>query len=115
MFLVIPLLDVCTVKIEKAVISIIALIRGVYFYGLLAWIRIEGNLPFESPLTFFRKVRVELGVWIAFVIRFKKIKQKYKDFSPAKILKIEVNPSGKSLIYIKNRSGPRIELCRTPA
>ena len=66
---------------------------------LLIFARLELSWEFELLLSF----------------ALKKIKQKYKDISPAKILNIEVNPSGKSLIYIKNRSGPRTELCRTPA
>ena len=35
--------------------------------------------------------------------------------SSAKILHIEINPAGKSLIQIKNKSGPRTEPCGTPA
>ena len=35
--------------------------------------------------------------------------------SAAKMLHIEVNPSGQSLIQIKNRIGPRTESCGTPA
>ena len=32
-----------------------------------------------------------------------------KDVSYAKTLHVEVNPAGKSLVKIKNRSGPRTE------
>ena len=38
-----------------------------------------------------------------------------KDVSYAKTLHVEVNPAGKSLVKIKNRSGPRTEPCGTPA
>ena len=36
------------------------------------------------------------------------------EVSSAKILHMEVIPSGKLFIYIKNKSGPNTDLCITP-
>ena len=40
--------------------------------------------------------------------------KKSKDVSAAKILHVELRPSLKSFIYIKNKRGPRTEPCGTP-
>ena len=37
-----------------------------------------------------------------------------KELSSAKILHIDIIPSGKSFMYIKNKSGPNIDTCDTP-
>ena len=70
MFLAIRYPDACAIKMQGRVISFIVFIREAHFDRLLVGIRIEGHLPLERPFTYFREVRVELGVCIAFVIHF---------------------------------------------
>ena len=64
MFLTILYLDVCTVKTQRWAIPFVTFIWKERFYSLLVWIRVEGHYLLESIFTYFRKFRVELGVWI---------------------------------------------------
>ena len=104
-----PGYNFCIIECYRKWVFIVWFFRKIYLLCLFVGIWFKLHFPLKGRVTYNFKVIIQFFLWFVFIKTCEK-----RDVLSAKILQVDWMLSGKLLMYIRNKRGPRTEPCGTP-